>query len=106
MITFEDFKKLDIKIGKIILAERIKESKKLIKLKVDLGKEKRQIIVGMGEFFEPDYFLGKEVPVLINLEPKRFKGIESQGMILAADVNGKAVLLIPEKEVPSGSIVK
>ncbi len=60
----------------------------------------------MGEFFEPDNFVGKELPILINLEPKTFKGILSQGMVLAADVNGKPILLHPEKEIPPGSIVR
>ncbi|MBI2654096.1 methionine--tRNA ligase subunit beta [Candidatus Woesearchaeota archaeon] len=105
-ITFEDFEELDIRIGKIISVEKVESSDKLIKLLVDLGTEKRQIVVGMAEFYEPDYFIGKEVPILVNLEPKTFRGIKSEGMILAADVNGKPVLLHPEKEVPAGSIVK
>ncbi len=106
MITFEDFKKLEIRIGKILMAEKVKGSDKLIKLEVDLGKEKRQIIVGMAEFFEPNYFIGKSLPILVNLEPKEFQGVKSQGMVLAADVDGKPILLLPEKEVPAGSIVK
>jgi methionine--tRNA ligase beta chain len=106
MITFNDFKKLEIKIGKVLKAEKVKGTDKLLKLEIDLGKEKRQIIVGMAEFFEPEYFLNKELPVLVNLETRKFKGIESQGMVLAVDVNGKPILLLPEKEVPPGSIVK
>lgn len=106
MITFEDFKKLEIKIGKVLAAEKVEGSDKLIKLEVDLGKEKRQIIVGMAEFFEPDYFIGKNLPILVNLEPKEFQEVKSQGMVLAVDVNDKPILLVPEKEVPPGSIVK
>lgn len=106
MITFKDFKKLEIKIGKIIFAERVEGTDKLIRLEIDLGTEKRQLIAGMAEFFEPDYLIGKEIPILTNLEPRNFKGIESQGMILAVDVDGKPVLLHPEKEVPPGSIIK
>ena len=60
----------------------------------------------MAEFFEPEYFLNKELLVFVNLEPRKFKGIESQGMVLAVDVNKKPVLLVPEKEVPPGSIIK
>ena len=105
-ILFDDFKKLDIRIGKVISAEKVKDSNKLIKLQVDLGAENRQIVAGMAEFFEPIHFIGKQVPILVNLEPKTFKGIESQGMILAADVNGKPFLLHPEIEVPEGSIVR
>ena len=106
MITFEDFKKLEIRIGKVLSAEKVEGSDKLIKLEIDIGKEKRQIVVGMAEFFEPDYFLNKEIPILINLEPKKFKGIKSQGMILAVDVDGRPILLIPEEKVPIGSIIR
>ena len=106
VITFNDFKKLDIKIGKVLSAEKVEGSDKLIKVEIDLGVEKRQIVAGMAEFFEPYHLIGKEVPVLTNLEPRTFKGIESQGMILAADVNGKPVLLHPEYEIPAGSIVR
>lgn len=106
MIKLEDFKKLDIKIGKVLSAEKIKGSDKLIRLKIDLGKEIRQIIVGMAEFYEPDYFLNKELVILTNLESKKFMGIESQGMVLAVDADGKPVLLVPEKEVSPGSIVR
>ena len=106
MISYNDFKKLDIRIGKVLAAEKIQGSKKLIKLEVDLGKEKRQLVVGMAEFFSPEYFLNKELVVLANLESRKLMGIESQGMVLAADVNGKPILLLPENEVPPGSIVK
>ena len=106
MIKFEDFQKLDIRMGKVLSAERVKKSDKLIKLEVDLGKEIRQIIVGMAEFYEPEYFLNKELVILTNLEKRKFMGIESQGMVLAVDVNGKPILLLPEKEVPPGTIIK
>jgi len=106
MITFEDFKKLEMRIGRIVSAERVEGTDKLIKLEIDLGTEKRQFVAGLAEFYEPDYLIGKEIPVLVNLEPKNFKGIESQGMILAADVEGKPVLLFPEKEIPAGSIIR
>ena len=106
MATFEDFKKLDIRIGKVVAAEKVDGADKLLKLEIDFGTEKRQVIAGMAEFFEPEHFIGKEVPVLINIEFKKFKGLESQGMILAADASGKPVLLHPEHNVPEGSIVK
>ncbi len=107
MITFEDFKKLEIKIGKIISVEKVPNSDKLLKFIFDFGNERRQIIAGMAEFF-PDISLlvGKEMPVLINIEPRNFKGYESQGMIIAADVNSKPVFLIPEEDIPPGSIVR
>lgn len=106
MASFEDFRKLDIRIGKVITAEKVEGADKLLRLQIDFGNEKRQIIAGMAEFFEPTQFIGKEVPVLLNIEFKKFRGLESQGMILAADVDGKPVLLHPEHNVPEGSIVK
>ncbi len=107
MITFEDFKKLEIKIGKVVSVEKIPDSDKLLKFIFDFGTEQRQIIAGMAEFF-PDLSLlvGKEMPVLINIEYKEFRGYESQGMILAIDIDNQPVFLLPEREVPTGSIVK
>ena len=106
MITFDDFKKLEIRIGKVLSAERVEGTDKLIKLEIDLGTEKRQLVAGMAEFFEPAHFIGKELPVVINLEPRKLKGIQSQGMVLAVDVNGKPILLHPAEEVPPGSIIR
>lgn len=107
MVTLEDFKKLDIKIGKVVSAEKIPDSLKLIKFIFDVGDEQRQIIAGIAEFF-PDMtvLLGKEMPLILNLEPKRFRGNTSEGMIIAADVSGRPVFLHPEEEVPPGSIVR
>lgn len=107
MITFDDFKKLEIRIGKIISVEKISGTDKLLKFRFDLGDEKRQIIAGMAEFFEdPSVLVGKEMPILMNIEPRKFQGYESQGMIIAADVSGCPILLHPEKEIPPGSKVK
>lgn len=105
-VSFEDFKKLDIRIGKIISVEKVQDTDKLIKLQVDLGNERRQLIAGIAEFYEPEQLIGKEIPVLVNLKVKEFKGLESQGMILAADVDGKPILLHPDKEIPAGSIIR
>lgn len=106
MITFEDFSKLEIRIGKVLDAEKVEGTDKLIKLKIDLGTEKRQIVAGIAESYKPEKLIGKELPILVNLEPKKFRGLESQGMILAADMNGKPILMHPDKEVPPGSLVK
>lgn len=106
MITFEDFEKLDIRIGKVVSAERIPETEKLIKLEVDLGGGTRQLVAGIAGFVKLDSLVGKELPVLVNLAPRKLRGVESQGMILAVDVNGEPVLLHPEREVPPGSMVK
>ncbi len=104
-ISFEDFKKLEIKIGKVVAAERVEGSDKLLKLSVDFGQEKKQIVAGIGKFYKPEFLVGKECPFAFNLETKVINGIESQGMILAADDNGP-VLLHPDKEILPGSIVK
>jgi methionine--tRNA ligase beta chain len=106
MITFEEFRKLDVRIGKILLAEKVEGTDKLMKLEIDLGAEKRQVVAGITEFYQPDQLVGKEIPVLVNLEPRTIRGTESHGMILAADVEGKPVLLHPDKEVPPGSVIR
>ncbi len=104
-ISIEDFQRLDIRIGKVLKAEKIKKSKKLIKLIIDIGGEQRQIVSGIAEDYTPEELEGKLVVVLVNLKPAKFMGVESRGMILAAEKNGKAVLLIPEKEVEPGTKV-
>lgn len=106
MLSFGEFKKLDLRIGKIVKAERMEGSDKLLCLEVDLGSETRQLVAGIAEYYVPEALVGKEIPVLANLEPRVFKGVESQGMLLAADDNGVPVLLSPDREVPPGSIVK
>ena len=106
-INYEDFSKLDIRIGKIISAEKILDADKLLKLIIDIGGEERQVVAGIAEVFEdPEVLVGKKTPVLVNLEPRKLRGFESQGMILATSVDGKPVLLRPEEEVPPGSTVK
>jgi len=106
VISFDDFKKLDIRIGTIIEAERVEGSDKLLKLQIDLGEEKRQIIAGLGKQYEPQDLVGRQIPILANLEPKMLMGLESQGMLLAADDDGKPVLLHPDKIVNNGAKVK
>lgn len=109
MISFDEFKKLDIRIGKIVAAEKIEGSEKLVKLLIDLGEpELRQIVAGIGPPAGGDVsvLIGKEIPIIANLEPKDLMGTTSFGMLLAADGEGKPVLLHPAEEVSPGSIVK
>lgn len=106
MATFEDFTKLDIRIGKVLTAEKIEGSDKLLKLEVDFSEEKRQVVSGIAAFYSPNDVIGKEFPFVFNLEPRVIRGVESQGMILAADNNGEVVLLSPDKFVPSGTKVR
>ena len=103
MITIDDLKKVEIKIGTIISAERVENTDKLIKLIVDLGQEERQIVTGIAEYYQSEDLKGKQIPIVINLEPKTFMGIESHGMILAVKNGEHPVLLTPEKDVLAGS---
>jgi methionine--tRNA ligase beta chain len=103
MITFEEFKKVDLRIGKIIKAENVEKSKKLLKLQIDIGEEERQILSGIAEFYNPEDLVSKEVVVVVNLEPRKMMGLESQGMLLAAGSEEKPVILNPEEEVGAGS---
>lgn len=106
MITIDDFKKIELKTAKIISAERIEGSEKLLKLEVDLGKEKRQIIAGIGKAYNPEDLVGKEIIIVANLEPRSLMGLESQGMILAANAESGPVLLMPDKEVAFGTDIR
>ncbi|MEA2051215.1 MAG: methionine--tRNA ligase subunit beta [Euryarchaeota archaeon] len=106
IIDINEFAKLDLRIGKIENAERVEGSKKLIKLEVDVGDETRQLVAGIAEEYNPESLIGKLVPILANLKPVKLMGVESQGMILAVDVNGKPILLHPDREVPAGSGIR
>ena len=106
MIAIEDLQKCDIRIGKVLTAERIEGSEKLLKLSVDLGEASpRQILSGIAKAVEPEALVGKLLPVVANLAPRMMMGLESQGMILCAD-DGGPVLLHPAKDVVAGSPVK
>ena len=106
MITFNDFNKLDIRIGTILEAETVPKTEKLLKLTVDIGDEKRTVVAGIADEYKPEDIKGKQIPILTNLEPKTIRGIKSQGMILAVDIDGKATLLHPDKEVNNGSKIR
>jgi len=113
LITFDDFKKIDLRIGKILSAEKVEAADKLLKLEVDFGEDLstgsgqvRQIVAGIAEFYHSEDLVGKECPFVINLESRTLKGVESQGMILAVSADGRPVLLFPEKEIAPGSIIK
>jgi methionyl-tRNA synthetase len=105
-IDFEDFTKLDIRIGTILEAEKVAKTKKLLKLKVDVGIDVRTIVSGISESFSPEEIIGQQVSVLINLSPRKIKGIESNGMILMTDTpDGKLAFVEPEKAVKNGQKV-
>lgn len=103
MINFDDFKKVEMKVAKVIAAERVEGSEKLLKLRVDLGGEERQIVAGIGKAYAPENLLGKEIAIAANLEPRKLMGLESHRMVLCASGESDPVLLYPEKEVPPGA---
>ena len=105
MINFDEFKKVDLRVAKIISAEVVEGSEKLLKLQVDLGEEKRQIIAGIAKQYKPEELIGREIAVVANLEPRVLFGLESQGMLLAASDSEGPVLLRPDQEVPAGARV-
>jgi methionyl-tRNA synthetase len=104
VVTFEEFQKLDIRTGKVLSAELVPKSNKLLKLMVNIGTETRQIVAGMQQFYQPGEMVGKDVVVVTNLAPAKIFGIESNGMILAA--GDAASLLVPVKPVEPGTKIR
>ncbi|MDI6861410.1 MAG: methionine--tRNA ligase [Caldisericia bacterium] len=102
-ITIEDFQKLDLRVAEIIEAKRVKDSKKLIEIKIKIENEIRTIVAGIGEHYRDEELIGKKIIVLKNLEPKKLKGILSEGMLLAASKDGKLSLLTVDKDVDTGA---
>lgn len=100
-ITIDDFMKIQLKTATVLSAERVPNSEKLIKLQVDLGNEKRQIVAGIGKKYEPDALMGKRIVIVANLQPRKLMGIESQGMVLAAgEANVEGLITVLEDVAP------
>ena len=107
MINLEDFQKLDLRVARIIEARPVEGSNKLLKLDLDLGGEKRQIVSGIARSYDPEDLVGKEIVVIANLEPRQILGLESQGMLLATGEKDNGIIfLVPEKEVEPGSKIR
>jgi methionine--tRNA ligase beta chain len=103
-ITFEEFQKLDMRIGRIVEANQIPGSRNLIRMIVDFGSEKRQAVSGLLQWYKPEDLVGKKCAFILNLQRRKFMGVESQCMILAAeDDRGNVVILQPEKDISEGS---
>ena len=103
-ITFADFEKIDLRIGKIVEATQVPESKKLIRILVEFGSEKRQAVAGLLKYYKPEELVGRKCVFLLNLQRRMLAGIESQCMILAAeDAAGNVSVLQPEKDLAEGS---
>lgn len=102
-VDFSDFQRLDIRIGRIVSAERVEGATKLLKLLVDFGGYRKQSIAGLGHIYEPEHFIGKQFAFVVNLKPKKIRGITSECMMLAAVIDEDNVApLVPEREVPDG----
>lgn len=106
LISIDDFAKVDLRVADVVAAEPVPGATKLLKLTVDLGTERRTILAGIAEMYRPDELAGRQVILVANLQPRKMRGVESQGMLLAADVDGQAILLQPETRVPAGSRVR
>jgi methionyl-tRNA synthetase len=106
-ISYDDFVKMDIRVGTILEAEKVPKTKKLLKLKIDTGIDQRTVVSGIAEHYTPEDIIGKQVSVLVNLAPRKLRGIESQGMILMAeDKDGSLRFVSPTDKVSNGSEIK
>ena len=105
-INIEDFARIQMRVGQVLEAEKIEGSRKLLKLRVDIGAEIRQVVAGIAEAYDPAGLLNKKVVIVANLKPARLMGVESNGMVVAASVDGKPVLATFTEEVPNGALLK
>jgi len=105
-ISIEDFAKVQMRVGQIVEAEKVKGSRKLIKLRVDIGSEMRPVVAGIAEAYEPETLINKKIVLVANLKPAKLMGIESNGMIVAASIDGKPVLATFTENVPNGVLLK
>src|ERR1019366_6065043 len=106
-ITIDDFVKIDLRVAQILVAERVPKADKLLRLEVDLGYEKRQILAGIAQFYEPEKLIGRKIVIVANLAPRKMRGLESNGMLLAASLpDGAPVLASFLEEVPLGARLK
>ena len=106
MIPFNDFKKLDIRVGRILDVSNHPKADKLLVLKIDIGDEVRTIVAGIKNYYEREELMDKKVIVVANLEQRELRGIKSEGMILAAVKNDKVILLTPDEDIKEGAVVQ
>jgi len=106
-IEFDDFAKMDIRVGTILAAEKVAKTKKLLKLTIDTGIDQRTVVSGIAEHYTPEEIIGQQVSILVNLAPRELKGIESQGMILMAEnADGKLCFVAPTQKFENGSEIR
>ncbi|HCO39132.1 MAG: methionine--tRNA ligase subunit beta [Aquificota bacterium] len=103
LVGIEDFLKLDIRLAKIVSAERVEGSEKLLKLRVSLGEEERTLMAGIAKFYSPEELVGKKVLMLANLKPRKIFGVESQGMVLALSDGENLSLIVPDRDIKEGA---
>ena len=102
LISIEDFQKIEIRLAKVLSAERVEGSEKLLKLRVSLGDEERTLVAGIAKHYSPEELVGKKILMLANLKPRKIFGIESQGMVLALSDGESLSLIVPDKDIKEG----
>ncbi|MEM3555688.1 MAG: hypothetical protein QXF56_03155 [Candidatus Micrarchaeia archaeon] len=105
IVKFDEFRRMDFRVGLVESAERVPNTDRLIKMIVDIGGEKRQVIAGIGAHYVPEQLVGRKIVLLVNLEHKKFRGLESEAMLLAADWEGGTSVLFVDDSVPVGTRV-
>ncbi len=105
-ISIKKFFETELRVAKVLAAERVPDTDRLLKLQIDLGSETRQLVAGIAEAYEPEALVGKRIIVVANLEPARIRGVESQGMLLAADLGGRPILATFDEEIAPGTPVR
>ena len=106
LIDFSDFQKMDLRTAEILSAERVEGAKKLLKMEIDIGDEHRQIVAGIAEHYSPEDLIGKKIVVVANLKPATIRGVESRGMLLAAEEGETITLAIMDRDVGAGAKVR
>jgi methionyl-tRNA synthetase len=105
LVTFAEFKKMDLRVGKVVSVEMHPNAEKLYVMKIDTGGEVKQSVTSLKDYYTPEQLSGKTVVVVANLEPAKLRGVDSEVMILAAQHNNEIVIIVPEREMPAGSKV-
>ncbi len=105
-IGIDEFARVELRVGQVLEAEKIEGSRKLLKLRVDIGTEVRQVVAGIAEAYQPESLVNKKIVIVANLKPARLMGVESDGMVIAATADGKPVLATFDADVPNGALLK
>jgi methionyl-tRNA synthetase len=105
-VSLDEFLSIDLRVARVVAAERVSGADKLLRLTVDLGAEERQLVAGIALAYPPEALVGRTIVVVANLEPARIRGIESQGMLLAADAGGRPIVASFDEAVPPGTRVR